>query len=146
MQQKKHWKTTHRDTNILAHYQWSVTFNFFLGACSSSHWSQWAFHYQLQWELAQASVIFLLDWQGMQILETQHVELLMGGNDTSAALWLIKKWALNVNPAQLLQGQQPQCPAKARCGLCSGERNPFHWRKNMIQRWQLPKSSQLLKP
>lgn len=106
-QQKKYWKTTHWDTNVLACYQWSVTFNFFLGACSSSHWSQWAFHYQLQWELAQASVIFLLDWQGMQTLETQHVELLMGGNNTSAALWLIKKWALNVNSAQLLQGQQP---------------------------------------
>lgn len=106
-QQKKYWKTTHWDTNILACYQWSVTFNFFLGACSSSHWCQWAFHYQLQWELAKASVIFLLDWQGMQTLEMQHGELLMGGNGTSAALWLIKKWALNVNLAQLLQGQQP---------------------------------------
>jgi len=64
-------------------------------------------HRQLQWELAQSSVIFLLDWQGMKMLETQHVELLMGGNNTSSALWLIKKWALNVNPAQSLQGQQP---------------------------------------
>lgn len=106
-QQKKYWKPTHWDTSILACYQWSVTFNFFLGACSSSLWSQWAFHYQLQWELAQASVIFLLDWRGMQTLETQHIKPLVGGNNTSASFWLIKKWAPKVNPVQLLQGQQP---------------------------------------
>lgn len=129
MQQKKYWNTSHKVTKVLACSQWSVTFHFFLGAWPSSHRSQWAFQHQLQWELAQASVIFPLDWQGMKMLETQHVERLMGGNNTASALWLIKKWALNV---KILPG----CCQDSDHGAPQKEGVVHAWEKGTLSIWE----------